>query len=164
MAIPPDRLRDVTVADFDELMTWFSDAASVDSWGGPGFRYPFTRATFIADCRWPQVAARVLKDSDVLLAFGQFYERHQRINLARLVVNPARRSEGLCARLVRSLLAESRQYIDRSEYSLFVYRNNAPALRCYEAAGFEIADYPPGDKLADRCFYLTRPVDPSLGH
>jgi ribosomal protein S18 acetylase RimI-like enzyme len=156
----PDRLVDVTIADFDELMSWFPDAASVDTWGGPGFRYPYTRATFIEDCRWPRVAARALKDSDVLLAFGQFYERHERINLARLVVNPARRGEGLCGRLVRALMMESRRYFDRTEYSLFVYRSNRPALRCYEAAGFVIADYPAGDRLADSCFYLTRPLDP----
>jgi ribosomal protein S18 acetylase RimI-like enzyme len=156
----PDRLLDVTIADFDELMTWFPDAASVGAWGGPGFRYPFTRATFIADCRWPRVAARVLKDSDALLAFGQFYERHERINLARLVVNPARRGEGLCGRLVQSLMTESREYIDCAEYSLFVYRDNTPARRCYEAAGFTITEYPPDDRLADVCYYLTRPLDP----
>ncbi len=154
-----DRLVDVTIADFDELMTWFPDAASVDTWGGPGFRYPFTRETFVADCRWPRVAARALKDDDVLLAFGQFYERHERINLARLVVNPERRGEGLCGSLVHALMEESRRYIDRTEYSLFVYRDNLPALRCYEAAGFAIADYPAGDRLADLCFYLTRPLD-----
>jgi ribosomal protein S18 acetylase RimI-like enzyme len=154
-----DRLVDVTPRDFDELMHWFPDAASVESWGGPGFRYPFTRTTFIADCRWPQVEARVLKHGDTMLAFGQFYERHRRINLARLAVNPARRNEGLCGRLVRFLLAESRHHIDRTEYSLFVYRDNAPALRCYQAAGFAITDYPAGDLLADRCYYLTRPLD-----
>jgi ribosomal protein S18 acetylase RimI-like enzyme len=152
-------MADVTIADFDELMTWFPDAASIKVWGGPGFRYPCTRETFIADCRWPRVAARALRDSNALLAFGQFYERHERINLARLVVNPARRGEGLCGRLVHSLMTEARQYIDRAEYSLFVYRDNTPARRCYEAAGFTIADYPAGDRHADVCYYLTRPVD-----
>ena len=36
-----------TDRDIDELMTWFPDAAAVDIWGGPKFRFPFTRDSFV---------------------------------------------------------------------------------------------------------------------
>jgi hypothetical protein len=65
--------------DFEKLMTWFPDAASVDLWGGPNFRYPFTDA------------------SGQLAAFGQSYERTGRGHLARLISNPKMRRQGVPA-------------------------------------------------------------------
>lgn len=140
-------------------MRWFPTAAATARWGGPGFRYPFTRQSFLEDCRWSSMPPYVLRRGDELLGFGQFYERYGRINLARLAIDPRRRGEGLGGRLVRALLDESRGHFDNDEYSLFVYRDNEPALRCYRAAGFEIAGYPEGAPLADECYYLTRPVE-----
>ena len=111
--------------DFDDLMTWFPTAKATNVWGGPMFRFPFSRESFIEDCRWPEVRAFVLRDQDTLVAFGQFYERYGRINLARLAVNPARRGEGLGSRLVAALMREAPRYFDSSEYSLFVYRDRS---------------------------------------
>jgi ribosomal protein S18 acetylase RimI-like enzyme len=152
-------LREVTDADFDQLMTWFPSAGALSTWSGPDFRFPFTRETFQEDCRWPGMQSRVLRANGELLAFGQFYERHGRINLARLVVNPARRGEGLGSRLVAALLDEAPAFVGGDEFSLYVLRDNAAALRCYRSAGFRVADYPEGDPWADTCFYMTRPVD-----
>ncbi len=155
----PDRLVDAVDADFDQLMTWFQTAESLSVWSGPNFRFPFTRETFLEDCRWPEMQTRVLREGGELLGFGQFYRRHGRINLARLAVNPSRRGEGLGSRLVGALLDEAREHVSGEEYSLYVLRDNVPALRCYESAGFRIADYPEGDPWPDDCFYMTRPVD-----
>ena len=44
------------------------------------------------------------------------------------------------------------------EIALFVYRDNEPAYRCYLALGFEVHEYPDAAPMADKCFYLTRPV------
>jgi ribosomal protein S18 acetylase RimI-like enzyme len=153
-----DRLVPAVPTDVDALMSWFPTAVATARWGGPGFRFPFTRESFLEDCRWSSMPSYVLRSRDELLGFGQFYERYGRINLARLAVNPGRRGEGLGGRLVRALLDESRGHLDNGEYSLFVYRDNEPALRCYRSAGFEIAEYPEGAPLADECYYLTRPV------
>ena len=37
----------------------------------------------------------------------------------------------------------------RTTFSLFVFCDNTQALRCYEAAGFQIADYPEDAPLPD---------------
>lgn len=153
------RLSAAEERDFDELMTWFPTAAATNVWGGPMFRFPFSRDSFIEDCHWPDIKAFVLRDTDQLIGFGQVYERYERINLARLAVNPARRGEGFGSRLVAALMREALRYFDNSEYSLFVYRDNAAALACYRSAGFELADYPQDAPLADRCYYLIRPVE-----
>ena len=44
------------------------------------------------------------------------------------------------------------------EFSLFVYRHNEAALGCYRSMGFVIRDYPEDARMADQCYYLTRPV------
>ncbi|MDX1516318.1 MAG: GNAT family N-acetyltransferase [Woeseiaceae bacterium] len=146
-------------SDREALMGWFGSADDVSRWGGPKFRYPFTPESFAEDCRWGEIASFSLLDpDDDLAAFGQIYERLGRINLARLVVHPARRGAGVGARLVRMLMTAGRDAMGLDEFSLFVYRDNAPALACYRAAGFAIRPYPADQPLADVCHYLTRPV------
>lgn len=160
-AVDPDgwTLRDATEHDLEQLMDWFVDANSVNVWGGPKFRYPFTPESFREDCHWGRMATFALETSaGALAAFGQVYERYERINLARLVVHPDRRGQGAGRRLVELLIEVGPKIVDRNQLSLFVYRDNTPALECYLRAGFRICDYPDDAPLADVCYYLTRPV------
>lgn len=145
--------------DMETLMTWFRTAEDVNVWGGPKFRFPFTLETFLEDCHWPAMLSFALRDSDDMLAFGQVYERQNRINLARLVASPEHRGKGFGRKLVEALIEEAPSHFDCDEYSLFVYRDNVPALRCYESCGFRITNYPDDTEMADVCYYLTRPVD-----
>lgn len=146
-------------ADLEMLMGWFSNAADVTVWGGPRFRYPFTRESFVEDSHWNDMDSFFLRDAqDRLQAFGQFYNRNEKINLARLIAHPGRRGQGIGKRLVSMLMAVAPQHFSLQEFSLFVYRDNAPALGCYQSLGFEIRDYPPDQLLAEECYYLTRPV------
>ena len=143
----------------DEIMGWLPDKHSVDIWGGPHFRYPFTRETFLEDCRWGQMASFALRDpKNGLAAFGQVYERLGRINLARLIAHPERRGQGIGKRLVILLMEQGARMLPLDEFSLYVYRDNLPAYRCYTSLGFEIHDYPEKDPLAGVCYYLIRPA------
>ena len=145
--------------DVDELMVWFPDARAVNVWGGPKFRYPFTRESFHEDCHWKDMATFRLNDPDgQFAAFGQLYERHGRINMARLIVHPLMRNAGVGKRLVMLLMDAGRSLFDLDEFSLFVYRDNTPAYQCYKSMGFVVRDYPDNDLLADVCYYLTRPI------
>ncbi len=146
-------------SDIKSLMLWFPTGRSVDIWGGPRFRYPFTPETFQEDVRWRDMDTYCLVDSSLeMLAFGQFYERHERINLARLVVSPDRRGQGVGTTLVRLLMEQGRKSIPGREYSLYVYRDNHAAKACYVGLGFEEDEYPEDDELADTCIYMTRPI------
>ena len=89
------------------------------------------------------------------------YSRFDRINLARLVVAPAARGQGVGKQLVGLLLEAGRTRFRENEFSLFVYKHNKAAYRCYLAMGFTIAPYPDGAPLEAYCHYLTRPVDRS---
>jgi ribosomal protein S18 acetylase RimI-like enzyme len=148
-----------TEADINNLMSWFPTERSVDLWGGPKFRYPFTPETFHEDVHWRDMDSYCIVDSsEELLAFGQFYERHGRINLARLVVSPDRRRQGVGKQLVRLLMEQGRRSIPRQEYSLYVYKDNHAAKACYADLGFEEDEYPEDDEMADSCLYMTRPI------
>ena len=148
-----------TESDISQLMTWFPTERSVDIWGGPEFRYPFTPATFYEDVHFRDMASYCLVDiSGETQGFGQIYERHGRINLARLVVSPDRRGQGIGKQLVSLLMEQGRKDIPLREFSLYVYVDNNPARACYAAMGFEESEYPENDEMADTCVYMTRPV------
>lgn len=153
-------LEAATNADIDELMNWFPDQPAVSIWGGPKFRYPYTRETFHEDVLRKKMASYSLRDpAGCAVAFGQFYERYGRINLARLVVRSAARGQGAGKRLIEGLMTKARPLFELSEFSLFVFRDNAPAVKCYRSLGFEVQDYPDDMPLRDSCYYLTRPVN-----
>ena len=144
-------------SDIDEIMSWFPDAASVDIWGGPGFRFPFSTESFRKDLRVDLMAGWALRAPDgVLAAFGQSYERDGRGHLARLVVNPDMRGRGAGKRLIQLMIAALEASRGYDEYSLFVYRHNEPAYRCYRSLGFGVVDYPEDAAMPDKCFFLTR--------
>ena len=145
--------------DMRQLMTWFRTAKAVNEWGGPVFRFPFTEETFRRDCHWGKMATFRLNDPEgSFAAFGQLYERYGRINLARLVVHPALRNQGIGKRLIALMMDVGPSLLRCSQFSLFVFRDNTPALGCYLSMGFVIREYPKGAPMPDRCYYLTRPV------
>jgi len=145
--------------DIDALMKWFPDRESVSVWGGPIFRFPFTRHSFAEDLHWGSMASFSLRNqAGQLAAFGQVYKRYDRIHFARLVANPGMRRQGIGRRLVEMLMTVSPSIFDCGEYSLFVLRNNKPAYSCYLSVGFEVQEYPDDAPMADACYYLTRSV------
>ena len=146
-----------TDADFDAIMNWFPDAHSVNIWGGPRFRYPFSGKTFRKDCRIDVMESYVLRSADgQLAAFGQSYARDGRGHLARLVSNPAMRRRGVGKQLIRMLMTALETTHEFDEHSLFVYRDNVPAYQCYLSLGFVIDDYPAEAPMREKCYFLTR--------
>ena len=144
-------------SDIDELMTWFPDAHSVDIWGGPKFRYPFTRKSFRKDCRWNEFSSYCLHSPNgEFAAFGQLGSRYERSHLARLITHPDMRSQGIAKKLIARLLEAIEREHGSAECGLFVYRNNEPAYRCYLSLGFEVHEYPEGAPMREQCFYLTK--------
>jgi len=91
-----------------------------------------------------------------LAAFGQAYERDGRGHLARLVSNPGLRRQGTGRQLINRMIVALDQSHDYDEYSLFVYRDNLPAYRCYLSLGFVVQDYPEGAPMPGECYFLTR--------
>ena len=51
MSREPLTLASATASHLLQMMSWFPSAESCRIWGGPEFRFPFTAATFQADCQ-----------------------------------------------------------------------------------------------------------------
>lgn len=139
-----------------ELMRWFGDAVACRVWGGPSFRFPFTRDTFRADARLGSLATFALTADEMpLLGFGQYYLRAGRCHLARLAIAPGQRGRGLGGTLVRELCRIGSAELGVDTYSLFVLPGNERAIRLYERLGFAPARYPEPDPSFDDCVYMV---------
>jgi ribosomal protein S18 acetylase RimI-like enzyme len=133
------------IAHLETLKTWFPDKESARIWGGPDIRYPFTRAAFLEDIRWQKMSAySMLDEKSRLTGFGQYYEKSGRCHLARLIVAPAVRSQGIGYQFIRQLMNIGMSELETNECSLFVMISNKKAIRCYTSLNFVTATYPPG--------------------
>jgi ribosomal protein S18 acetylase RimI-like enzyme len=140
------QLVSAAIVHIDELMSWFRDREAVSIWGGPPFRYPFSRESFLEDVYWDRMPTFVLLDTaGAMVGFGQTYEKEERGHLARLIVSPGQRGKGYGKALVEQLSEKARELFSCSEFSLYVLRDNVVATRCYSKAGFEEAPCPSGD-------------------
>lgn len=80
-----------------------------------------------------------LVDGDVLVGYGELWVDEDEVELARLIVDPARRRQGVGRRLVSALAAAARAH--RTDLvCLRVHPDNAAAVRVYTAAGFTEVD------------------------
>lgn len=152
-----------TQEQFRQLMRWIPDRRSCEFWASPAFPYPFTEATFMEHVRPDLPSFSLMGDDEELLGFGQYYLRAGRCHLARLVISPFRRGQGLGAFLVRGLCRCGGQELGVQECSLFVLPDNAPAQRLYRRLGFAEATYPGetppyGIYMVAACTELLRPA------
>ncbi len=143
-------------ADIDTLRSWFPDKASSYLWGGPGLRFPHTRDSFLEDIHWQKMASySLLDDAGQLAGFGQYYEKLGRCHLARLVISPSLRGQGQGQWFIARLMAAGMQDLGVGNCSLFVLKNNEPALRCYTGLGFQQTPYPPDHTVYDDIDFMV---------
>jgi len=151
------RLRPATGADAATLMSWLAKRDDCMLWGGPAFRHPFTPTSFVEDMRLASLASYALTDdSSTLLGVGQIYRKLERIHLARLAIRPEVRGTGLGKRLISELIGAGEAMFARYEASVFVYRHNTAALRCYKRTGFVAAPWPDADRALTGCLFMIR--------
>jgi len=153
----------VNPSDFhiEQLMTWFSNETELSDWSGPNFRFPYDFTSFSEDLNLTTHSSFALLSTDLdsqskrdLLAFGQYYQRLGRCHLARLIVNPKFRGQGIAAQLMQEIMQVGIEELNVTECSLFVLNHNEQAIKAYVKQGFSVVDYP--EKLAlDHCLYMV---------
>jgi predicted GNAT superfamily acetyltransferase len=155
---PQLSLQPFSESQLAELMTWFPDRTSCQTWGGPGFRHPFTAETFRDDARLDSLPSWAMITPDgTLAAFGQYYPRLGRCHLSRLAVAPALRGHGIGTSLVRELCRQGGAELGVGSYSLFVLPGNEPAERLYRRLGFSAVPYPEPEPQFEACTYMVAP-------
>jgi ribosomal protein S18 acetylase RimI-like enzyme len=149
------RLIAVRQAHILELMTWFSSASEISNWAGPSFTYPFDSKSFNEDLNVNVSSSfALLSDKGQLLGFGQYYLRLGKCHLARLVIAPNMRGQGIAAQLISRLAEQGMRVLKVDCCSLFVLQDNVYAIRVYQKLGFTIVNCP--QKLSvDNCLYMV---------
>jgi len=138
-----------------QLMQWFESEQSLHTWSGTDFNYPFDLSSFKNDANIHSICSKVLVSAKgELLAFGQYYLRLGHCHLARLVVNPHKRGQGLVAELIAKLSMAGKSELGVPTCSLFVMADNKPAVKAYKKLGFKFTVYPKTMEIED-CLYMV---------
>jgi ribosomal protein S18 acetylase RimI-like enzyme len=127
------------------LLHWFQSPSQLHDWAGPGIDFPLTEDDFSLIGQRPSFSLD--SQTQPLLGFGQYYLRLERQHLARLVINPEFRGQGLGRVLVTALLEHAQQRESAREASLFVEPSNRVAIALYSSLGFIPQAYPDNTAL-----------------
>lgn len=132
----PGELRPADAVGAETVTTWATTSPEVAQWCG----HPEAPVPVSVIRGWaaePGVQAMGLYDDGVLTGYGELWvddDEHE-VELARLIVDPGRRGQGVGRRLA-ALLAD-RARTSYADVFLRVHPDNVAALRAYAAAGFE---------------------------
>jgi RimJ/RimL family protein N-acetyltransferase len=148
MPEPVVALRPSTAGDDAAQISWVGAAEDVERFAGPSLRFPLTSEQLQAH-----------RDDPAIATFTAFVAPDEatpigRIDLVRLsptegrisrvVVDPARRGQGLARSVVACAIAAARD-AGITKLELHVFADNVPALRVYERLGFTISGPAPRD-------------------
>lgn len=139
-----------------ELMKWFPDETTLQTWGGPEFRFPFTEASFREDAKIRSLPTWALVEDDgTLAAFGQCYLRVGRCHVGRLAVSPSMRGSGHGTTLIRELNKWGTAEFGVDSRSLFVISSNRRAIELYRRLGYSEVPYPDPSPATDGFIYMV---------
>ena len=141
----------------EAMHSWFTDRESIHQWGGPEFRFPFTHETSLEDIHWQAMATYCAIDNQQIVAFGQYYRKLGRCHLARLAVDPGKRSQGLGSRFVTALMEIGKLDLKLNSCSLFIMSDNKRALACYRSVGFIESEWPAGQEYLSGISFMVTP-------
>lgn len=142
LPMPPLTWRDPSPADLAVIARW----AMAEGWPGRVKGAPLDEAEFTAIAHLPGHLSRCLAAADgTPQAFGQVWtDAPGDVHLVRLIVDPARRGQGLGRTLCQQLLAEALALPGDGRVRLKLRRDNAAALRTYLSVGFREEAPAPG--------------------
>ena len=157
---PSLALRLAGAADYAALGNWVPDAATCLRWAGPRLKFPFVPGRLAALLAEPGAFSYVMSRGEAeALGFGQFWVREAGVaHLARIILAPGARGQGLGSTLCRLLMAQAIRDTGAKAFTLRVYRDNHPALNIYEGLGFAMVP----ELSDDRIFSMRRQAQGGL--
>jgi RimJ/RimL family protein N-acetyltransferase len=155
-------LRAATDSDLLAVSSWIPDEEANRLWGGPNIRFPHTLECLVDDLDFRGCdSVALIGEARRLLGFGQLLDRSpETVHLARVIVSPDLRGQGLGRILCRLLIDRGLERFGRRSFSLNVYRQNRVALRTYESLGFRPFQ-PSSDGPEMMLMQLTLPLAPT---
>ncbi len=131
-------LRPAKQEDLRFILRWIEDPESLRLWGGPALTYPPTPELTWQEMKAAEENTFSLVDANLaVVGFGQaFYREDRSVHLARIIVSPAMRGQGIGRILCDRLMQLAVKRYSPTAITLNVYAANAPALALYRSLGF----------------------------
>lgn len=136
------QLSAANIDDCLEISRCFKDLTGITEWGGEGFVFPVKQHQFLLQLHRPDTSSFIFKQHASTVGFGQICQRFGKHHLARLLVLPEARGQGLSYALVLALICQALKQNAKLDFSLFVFRHNRVAVHCYQQLGFTITAQP----------------------
>jgi ribosomal protein S18 acetylase RimI-like enzyme len=148
--------RDAVPADLAVVAPWVGSRRECERWAGPRIPYPLQLSALAVQIEMAEAVNVVLEDEQGIAAFGQALARGPgRAHLGRIIVRPDARRRGLGRILIAALLARA-EAAGRPLATLYVYRDNAAAIRLYTSLGFRRSARPPEDPPSSGVWFMQR--------
>jgi [ribosomal protein S18]-alanine N-acetyltransferase len=133
-------LQPATLEDLRIVLGWITSPEELRLWGGPALSFPP-----VVEKTWQEIDASdqntfsLMNPKRDVVGFGQtLFREPNTVHLARIIVSPALRGEGigriLCQQLMRAGVLSYRV----SAFTLNVYTDNTPAVKLYRSLGFTV--------------------------
>ncbi|TCL06808.1 GNAT family N-acetyltransferase [Sodalis ligni] len=138
-----------TPSDYAVLSTWVADATACMRWAGPNLPFPLDAENLPQLLNGQDATRRsyILCNSERPgdpLGFGQVVQKESGIShLARIIISPQARGNGLGRVLCQQLIAKATAVSSMNLLTLNVYRDNRKAMGLYLSLGFAEADKQP---------------------
>jgi RimJ/RimL family protein N-acetyltransferase len=134
-----------TENDFPRLLGWIQSPELLVQWAGPGqFTYPLTRRQLKAYLRLSRgkrprsMIYKVVHGAAEVaghIELGAINRQNGTASVCRVFLDPNWRGRGICAEMVRGVLATGFGELGLRRIDLRVFGFNKAAIRCYERAG-----------------------------
>jgi len=130
------RWRTARSSDVATIVHWVETPKALERWAGPGLTWPTDGPTLWQEIDASNNTSFSLVANDAPIAFGQLVDKgERRAHLARIIVSPAHRRQGLGERLCRNLISEAHQR-GADKVTLNVFADNLAAIDLYRRLGF----------------------------
>ncbi len=133
-------LRSAAPEDLQVILDWVTSPEQLRLWGGPALTYPPR-----VDRTWGEIGATTQNTFSLIDAashvsgLGQILLREKdTAHLARIIVSPALRRNGIGHILCQQLMRVASQRYGTTGFTLNVYKDNLPAVKLYRSLGFII--------------------------
>ena len=159
-ADPLDGMIEIRTAQESDLLIvsqWLRNQTECEMWAGHRVLYPIDLPALPDAIQWTESDSWVVTLREEVAAFGQLVPKPGgRFHIARLIVAPDHRAEGLGRRLTEHLLATA-VGTEASGLSLNVFADNYRAIALYHSLGFSETDRP-ADEPESLAVYMTYAV------
>jgi ribosomal protein S18 acetylase RimI-like enzyme len=131
-------LRPATPADAGMALSWTPEDEALRRWAGPGTRCPATAESLWEDITHAGATTYAFESPEAgVVGFGQIRYREQANgHLARIIISPRHRGNGLGRALCLALMREAVRLHPIQAYTLYVFPDNTRAIALYRSLGF----------------------------